>query len=68
MTTNGSLHPRGNVGRLYLARKEGERGHINCKKCVNVEVQSLGKYFRENEKWTLEFVAGKKRSGRSGCI
>ena len=26
MTLNGSLHPRGNVGRLYLARKEDEEG------------------------------------------
>ena len=26
MTMNGSLHPRGNVGRLCLARKEGGRG------------------------------------------
>ena len=26
MTMNGSLQPRGNVGRFYLARKEGGRG------------------------------------------
>ena len=30
MTMNGSLHLRGNVGRLYLARKEGGRGLISC--------------------------------------
>ena len=30
MTMNRSLHPRGNVGRLYFARKEGGRGPIRC--------------------------------------
>ena len=61
MTMNGSLNPRGNVGRLYLPRKEGGRGFISCKKCVNVEVQSLDKYLSESEEWMLKFVAGKKR-------
>ena len=36
MTMNGSLHPIGNVGRLYLARKEGGRRLISCEECVNV--------------------------------
>ena len=30
VTINGSLDPKGNVGRLYLARKEGGRGFISC--------------------------------------
>ena len=38
MTINGSLHPRGNVSRLYLAKKEGERGFVSCEECANVEV------------------------------
>ena len=61
MTMNGSLHPRGNVGRLYLARKEGGRGLIICQECVNVEVQNLGKYLSESEEWMLKSVAGEKR-------
>ena len=61
MAMNGSLHPRGNVGRLYLARKEGGRGLISCEKCVNVEVQNLDKHLSESEEWMLKFVAGKKR-------
>ena len=60
MTMNGCLRPRGNVGRLYLARKEGEKGLISCEECVNVEVQSLHKYFNESEEWFLKFVAGEK--------
>ena len=61
MTINGSLHPRGNVGRLYLARKEGGRGLISCEECVKVEVQSLDKYLSEYEEGMLKFVAGEKR-------
>ena len=61
MTTNESLHPRENVGRLYLARKEGGRGLISCEECGNVEVQNLGKYLSESEEWMLKFVAREKR-------
>ena len=62
MTMNGSLHPRGNVGRLYLARKEGGRGLISCEEeCVNLEVQNLDKYLSESEEWMLKFVAREKR-------
>ena len=60
MTTNGSVHPRGNVVRLYLVRKEGGRGLIRCEECVNMEVQRLDKYLSESEEWVLEFVAGEK--------
>ena len=38
MTMHGSLHSRGNVGRLYLAREERGRGLISCEEYVNVEV------------------------------
>ena len=54
MTMNGSLHLRENVGRLYLARKEGGRGLISCEECVNVEVQSLDKYLSKSEEWMLK--------------
>ena len=60
MTINGSLHPRGNVGRLHLPRKEGGRGFISCKECVNVEVQRLDKYLSESKEWMLKFVVGEK--------
>ena len=46
---SGSLHLRGNVGRIYHARKEGGRGLISCEECVNVEVQNLDKYLSESE-------------------
>ena len=49
MTMNCSLHPIGNVGSLYLARKEVGKWLISCEECVNVEVQSLQKYLGESE-------------------
>ena len=58
MTMNGSLHPRGNIGKFYLAGKEGGRWLISCEECVNVEVQSLHKYLTWSEEWMLKFVAG----------
>ena len=58
MTLNGNLHPRGNVGRLYLAREEGGKGFKSCEECVNLEVQGLNKNFSESEESTLKFVAG----------
>ena len=59
-TMNCSLHLRGNIGRLYHARKEGGKGFISCAECVNVEVQSLEKYLSESEEWMLKLVAGEK--------
>ena len=60
MIMNGSLHLRGNVGRFYLAKKEGGRGLISFEECVNMEVQSLDKDLSESEEWMLKFVAGEK--------
>ena len=61
MTMNRSLHLRGNLGRLYLAKKEGGSRLISCEECVYVEVQNLDKYLSESEEWMLTFVAGEKR-------
>ena len=61
MTVNGSLHPGGNVGELYLARKERGRGLISCERCVNVELQNLDKYFSDSKEWMLKFAASEKR-------
>ena len=57
MTMNESLHPRRNVSRLYIAKKEGRR-LIRYKECVNVEEQSQDKYL--SKEWMLKFVAAEK--------
>ena len=60
MTMSWSLHLKGNIRRLYLANREGGRGLISCEECVNVEVQSLGKYLSESKEWILKIVAREK--------
>ena len=60
MTMNGSLHPKGNVGRLYLTGKEGGGEPISCEECLNVEVQNLDKHLSESEEWMSKFAAGKR--------
>ena len=44
MTCNGVLHPRANVARLYLRRKESGRGLITVEDCVISECNSLYEY------------------------
>ena len=60
VTIYGSLHLKGNVVRLYLARKEGGRGFISCEEYVNVKVQSLDKHLTESKELVLKFVAEEK--------
>ena len=56
-----TFRPRGKLGRLYLARKEGRIGLISCEECANVEGQNLHKYLSESEEWMLKFEDGEKR-------
>ena len=44
-----SLHPRSNVGRLYLPRSEGGKGLLSLEECVSAEKRSLGHYLKINE-------------------
>ena len=57
LTMNGSLHPRSNVGRLYMSRRNGGRGMISCEECVKNEEKSLELYVHRSEEWMLRFVA-----------
>ena len=44
-----ALHPRSNVGRLYLPHSKGGKGLLSLKECVNAENRSLGQYLKMNE-------------------
>ena len=44
-----ALHPRSNVGRLYLPHSEGGKGLLSLEECVNAEKRSLGQYLKMNE-------------------
>lgn len=56
-----TLHPRGNVNRLYLHRKEGGRGLISVEDCVRLEELSLDINLIQSDKRQLK-AARKKRN------
>ena len=44
-----ALHPRSNVGRLYLPRSEGGKDQLSLEGCVNAKMMSLGQFLKMNE-------------------
>ena len=46
MTMNKELHPRSDVARLYVGRKNGSRGLISCENCINTEINNLAWYIK----------------------
>ena len=60
LATNGCLHTRSNVPRLYLRRKEGERGLIGNKECVRKERKSMYDYLRKKTEWMLQAALKEK--------
>ena len=52
----GAIHPKGNIDRLYVKRKEGGRGLISIESCVRSEENNLGLYIRESNKMLLKGV------------
>jgi len=49
-----SLHPRADVDRLYVPRKEGGRGLANIQDSVNMKEHSLSRYVHTSEKELLK--------------
>ena len=41
MTMYGGLHPKSDVDKLYVKRKEGGRGLISVERCIREEENSL---------------------------
>ena len=48
MTMNKELHPRSDVARLYISRKNSARGLIGCENSMKSEENSLGWYVKNN--------------------
>ena len=46
MTTHKALHPRNNVDRLYVSRKEWGRGLASIENSVDAPIQRLEDYIR----------------------
>ena len=67
ITTAGMFHQKGDVDRLYLMRKEGDRGMISVEDCVRMEEKNLGRYMIESkEKLSGVIIEGMelKESGK----
>ena len=50
MKMYGVLHPKSDVDRLYIKRKEGGRGLMRVERCVREEENGLGFYIANSEK------------------
>ena len=50
ITMYRGLHPKNDVDRLYVKRKEGGRGLIGVERCIREEEDSLGFYVANSEK------------------
>lgn len=46
MTINRALHPRADVDRLYVSRREGGRGMVSIEECVRIEECSMSDYIK----------------------
>ena len=49
MTMHQELHPRYDVNKLYVSRKEGERGLANIENNVGALIQRLEDYIEKQE-------------------
>ena len=49
MTMHKALHPRDDVDRLYVSRKEGGRGLISIEDSVDASIQRLEDYIKKYE-------------------
>ena len=73
MTMYGGLHPKSDVDRLYMKRKEGGRGLIGVERCVREEENSLGFYVANSCENLIRGVGtagqlGQKRSLQVGNL
>ena len=57
MTMHGALHPKSDVDRLYIKRKEGDRGLMSVERCVREEENSMGFYVANSEENLIKGVA-----------
>ena len=60
LTMNGGFNPRDCVKRLYVPRKEGERGLISVEDCVNQAGRLLETYVQSSEEKILKAVRRKE--------
>ena len=59
-TIYGALHPKSDVDRLYIPRKEGGRGLISIEDCVELAIRGLEVYVHVNEERLIQGARGDK--------
>ena len=56
MTMHKVLHPRGDVDRLYVSRKEGGRGLASIEDSVDASIQRLNDYIEKHERGLITAI------------
>ena len=59
----GALHPKSDVDRLYIPRKEGGRGLISIEDCVELVISGSEVYVHEIEERLIQAARGDKIDG-----
>ena len=54
LTMYGALHPKSDVDRLYIPRKEGGRGLISTEDCVELAIRGLEVYVHRSEERLIQ--------------
>ena len=62
-TIYGALHPKSEVDRLYIYRKEGGRGLISIEDCVELAIRGLKVYVDRSEERLIQAARGDKIDG-----
>ena len=62
-TIYGALHPKSDVDRLYILRKEGGRGLISIEVCVELAIRGLEEYVHGSEERLIQAARGDKIDG-----
>ena len=67
-TIYGALHPKSDVDRVYILRKEGGRGLISTEHCVELAVRGLEVYVHGSEVRLIQAARGDKIHGLETAI
>ena len=59
-TIYGGLHPKSDVDRLYIPRKQGGRGLISIENCVELAIRGLEVYVHGREERLIQAARGDK--------
>ena len=60
---DGASHPKSDVDRLYIPRKEEGRGLISIEDCVELAIRGLEVYFHGNEERLIQAARGDQIDG-----